>query len=208
MLVRRVEPEILDSLPAEDPTGRRSRRDLRMINTLMGNHRWIVRSVGRWEGAGPVTELGAGEGCLLKVLAQQGMTATGIDLAPRPADLPGEVGWVQGDLFDQLRGVQGAVVASLVLHHFEDEALARLGEILRKAELLCFAEPLRSPVALAEGYALFPLVNPVTRHDMIVSIRAGFIPGELPRLLGLDESWRVHEEATLLGGYRMRAQKQ
>ena len=42
---RLLVPEILDGLPPEDPEARRSRRDLRRINFLMGNERWIARQV-------------------------------------------------------------------------------------------------------------------------------------------------------------------
>jgi hypothetical protein len=208
--VRRVESEILDSLPADDPAGLRSRRDLRMINALMGNFRWIEQCLESRPKSAPVWELGAGEGCLLGRLAQHGHEGTGVDLAPRPSDLPEAAGWLQGDVFSELGDVGalgGAVVASLFLHHFEEESLGRLGKLLSGCEFLAFAEPLRSSLALAEGYALFPLVNAVTRHDMMVSIRAGFRRGELPNLLGLDDSWEVKEETTLLGAYRMQASK-
>lgn len=203
MLVRRVEPEILDSLPAEDPAGRRSRRDLRLVNGLMGNFRWVERRLREHWSAGPVWELGAGEGRLLDRLARAGFPATGVDLAPPPSGLAETADWRQGDLFEVLPGVSGAVVATLFLHHFEDRDLARLGALLEGCEVLCFSEPLRSSLALAEGYALFPFVNHVTRHDMIVSIRAGFCEGELPSLLGLGSSWQVREETTVLGAYRL-----
>ena len=62
--LRRVQPEILDDLPAEDPRAVRSRRDLRLINRLMGNHRWVLRHVA--EHSGRVVELGAGDGCLAR----------------------------------------------------------------------------------------------------------------------------------------------
>ena len=42
---RVVKPEILDELDGSDPRAIRSRRDLRFINLLMGNERWIQRSV-------------------------------------------------------------------------------------------------------------------------------------------------------------------
>jgi hypothetical protein len=43
---------------------------------------------------------------------------------------------------------------------------------------------------------------------MLVSIRAGFVPGELPERLGLDSAkWRVHEETTWRGGLRMLASR-
>jgi hypothetical protein len=40
-MLRQVLPEILDHLPADDPEAIGSRRDLRRINFLMGNKRWI-----------------------------------------------------------------------------------------------------------------------------------------------------------------------
>lgn len=207
MRERKVVPEILDGLPADDPAAQRSRRDLRMVDVLMGNSRWIAQALRARGEEMPVVELGAGEGCLAERLAEQGYEVTALDLVPRPGGLSKSVSWVQGDLFETFPKTEGAVVASLFLHHFEADQLRDLGELLKGASVLCFAEPLRSSVALAEGYALFPFVNSVTRYDMIVSIRAGFRKGELPRLLGLDESWRVEEETTLLGGYRMRAER-
>jgi hypothetical protein len=119
--------------------------------------------------------------------------------------LPASVSWKQGDLFAVDAPLTGVLVATLFLHHFVAEDLARLGRRLAGAEVLAFVEPLRSRLALAEGYALVPFVGKVTRHDMIVSIRAGFVPGELPRWLGLGEEWQVQEAITVTGGYRLLA---
>ena len=44
---REVEPEILDGLPAGHPDAIRSRRDLRLVNALMGNQRWILKQLHR-----------------------------------------------------------------------------------------------------------------------------------------------------------------
>ena len=102
----------------------------------------------------------------------------GLDLQTAPPGLEDE--WIFGDLFETLEEAEGnTVVANLILHHFQDDALRELGELLRKRRRLVMVEPWRSRVALAEGYALWPLVNQVTRHDMMVSIRAGFRRGEL-----------------------------
>jgi hypothetical protein len=52
VLARTVRPEILDSLAAEDPAARRSRQDLRLINALMGNFRWVERKLRLKEAGG------------------------------------------------------------------------------------------------------------------------------------------------------------
>ena len=54
---RQIVPEILDSLSGDDPGALRSRRDLRLINFLMGNERWILKQ----NHYGGMIELGAGE---------------------------------------------------------------------------------------------------------------------------------------------------
>ena len=65
LMERTVIPEILDHLAVDDPRAVRSRRDLRMINFLMGNERWLVSRIrGRAESES-VSELGSGRGELL-----------------------------------------------------------------------------------------------------------------------------------------------
>ncbi|MDF1739878.1 MAG: hypothetical protein P1U86_12025 [Verrucomicrobiales bacterium] len=44
-MLRIVQPEILDSLPADAPDAVRSRQDLRRINYLMDNFRWLERAL-------------------------------------------------------------------------------------------------------------------------------------------------------------------
>lgn len=198
-VTRQVLPEILDSLPGDDPEAIRSRRDLRMINFLMGNERWIMRQ----RRSGDVVELGAGAGELTRKLAEEGQV-TGLDFQERPEGL--EVPWVSGDLFQNLASVEGdTVVANLILHHFQDDQLLRLGKLLKGRRSLIAVEPWRSRVSLFEGGLLWPVINRVTKHDMMVSIRAGFQKGELPRLLDLGEEWEWREEVSLLGGLRVLA---
>lgn len=207
---RVVEPEILDQLPADDPEAVRGRRDLRWINFLMGNERWLVRQISSLPAARKgVWEIGAGEGRLLRCLATHDseIPLTGCDLAPRPADLPDRIVWRQGDVFDELVTASGGVlVANLFLHHFDDGVLARFRLLLANFDALCINEPHRSSLAMAQGRLLLPFVGPVTRHDMLVSIRAGFRRGELPDRLGLAAGdWRVREETTWRGALRVLA---
>jgi hypothetical protein len=96
------------------------------------------------------------------------------------------------------------LVANLFLHHFEGEDLRRLGKICEGFDMLIFNEPDRSHIAAFLGRLLHPFVNHVTRHDMQVSIRAGFRSGEMTALLGLDAShWKIRETSTWRGARRV-----
>ena len=205
---RVVVPEILDSLPVDDPRAMRSRRDLRVVDFFMGNSRWIVLEVAR-SGAGRVSELGAGEGVLCAKVkrAVPGAEVEGFDFCPRPVGLSAGIGWNEGDFFQTLGGARGgACVGSLVLHHFGNGALQELGGLLRDFSILIFSEPLRSRVSLVFSKLAAPLFGAVTRHDMPVSIRAGFLPGELGGLLGLESAcWRIAESRTKRGALRFLA---
>jgi 2-polyprenyl-3-methyl-5-hydroxy-6-metoxy-1,4-benzoquinol methylase len=158
-----------------------------------------------------VIEVGAGDGGLARELAGAGVKVTALDFAPAPWVLPPGVTWRQGDLFETFSSASGdTLVACLILHHFEGEALDRLGELIRESGIrrVLAVEPHRSRLAAAQGRVLFPFVNRVTRHDMIVSIRAGFRCGELGEALGLErDRWEVEESITLMGAYRFRAER-
>ena len=66
-----------------------------------------------------------------------------------------------------------------------------LGRWIDDADLLVFNEPDRANLPHGLGRLMHPWINHVTRHDMHVSITAGFAAGEIQRLLGLDPArWR------------------
>lgn len=205
-----VEPELLDELAFDDPEALRSRRDIRLINKLLGNLQWLRDQLER-ERPACVVELGAGDGGFLEALNGEGRRLTGVDLAPRPAALREEIEWVQGDARELLagRGLGGSVViANLLLHQFGEEDLRAMGRAMRESEAIFASEPLRSRRAVTGLSLLRPLVNRVTWHDGLVSIRAGFRPGELPPLLGLSgEEWEIEESCTLVGAYRLSARR-
>lgn len=210
---RVVIPELLDLLPDHDPEARRSRRDLRRINVLMGNERWICRTISRFpdEAGRGIVEIGAGDGILCNKLAElfpQAAVAA-CDLAPPPVDLTVGIAWHQGDIFTMPAPQSGGVlVANLFLHHFEGDALAALGKWIENFEVLVVNEPDRAALPHVLGGLLHPWINRVTRHDMHVSIRAGFAAGEIPNLLGLDpQVWRFRESCTWRGARRVLASR-
>src|SRR5579859_6446771 len=65
---RRVEPEELDGLAADDPRGLRSRRDLRRVHVVMRSVSNLQRAVSALQLAAQprrILELGAGDGTLM-----------------------------------------------------------------------------------------------------------------------------------------------
>lgn len=182
----------------------------------MGNYRWIGRCLRRARGKGisEWIEAGAGDGALARCFSpseRESFPVTGFDLVPRPAEWPEQWSWRQGDVFEQLgeedreKGSLG-LVAILFLHHFEDDALGKLGDVIeRECSCVLFSEPARYRFFSLAAIGFYPFINAVTRHDMRVSIGAGFRKGELPEALRLGEEWEIRESVTIFGAYRMEA---
>jgi hypothetical protein len=198
---RRVTPEILDDLPASDPRARRSRADLRRINRIMTAITWLKRGLAQAAPVRPraLVELGAGDGTLALRLVRSlghrwvGTQLTLLDLEPsvaqKTADAIRACGWtldvIGVEALDWLarahRERVGVVFANLFVHHFEGERLEQLlGGIAARADAFVCCEPRRSRFALA-GSRLLGLIgcNDVTRHDAVVSVRAGFRAREI-----------------------------
>jgi hypothetical protein len=206
---RTLQPELLDTLPPDHPDALRNRRDLRLTNQVIGNHRWLERTLPPLLRTGEKTlELGAGTGELGVALRRRGVSIAGLDLWPRPANWPAEAAWHRGDLrtFDGF-AIYAAVIGNLIFHQFSDPELAALGRKLRaNARLILACEPQRRRVSQVLYGTLAPLfgANHVSLHDAHVSIAAGFRDDELPRALGLDPNeWDIHCTSTTLGAYRM-----
>jgi len=204
---RVIVPEILDELPAEDPRAKRSRKDLRFLDWFLGNCAWVERQL---ESTGcrscSVAELGAGDGHLTLRLARKFADVTGLDFAPRPPTLPSSGRWIQGNFFDSLSDIDSdAIVGTLILHHFDAKDLEQLGRRFRSSRLLIFVEPLRTKTSLLLCTPILPFVGSVTRHDMRVSIRAGFLPEELGLRLGLGGEWTISETVDWRGTLRFLA---
>ena len=225
---RVVTPEILDALPPEDPRAVRSRRDLVLVNALMGNARGIAAALkenvpGTFSGVdenvpgtfsgGPfrIAELGGGSGHLLAAVARRmpagRVDALVVDLHPcvraETRERVKARGWalktLQADVFEWLAASDApcdAIVANLFLHHFEDAALRRLLRLAAaRTRFFVACEPLRSSFA-EFGARLLPLLgcNDVTRHDSVVSVRAGFRDHELSALWPSD-GWALKEDS-------------
>lgn len=208
---RIVAPEILETLAADDPQAVQGRLDLLKVNWIMGNHRWLLRTLHRERRTGErICELGAGDGMLSRKILQRAICAPqelhSIDLAAEPPGWPSGAVWHSGDLFARTLPDGEILIANLFLHHFTAEQLAQLGSRLSsKTRLIIAAEPARYFIHQVTGWLFSKLMrlNFVTRHDMQVSIRAGFRRDELPRALGLGGEWSWHCDSRPFGAQRM-----
>ncbi len=212
MEARVLEPEWLDELPPEDPRAVRSRADLRRVNWFMGNARLIAAALSPLHEGSRIVDLGSGDGHLMLRIAERlrcpGIELSLVDRAPvvRDATLARfhELGWrvrvVARDALAFLRESEcDIVVANLFLHHFPPEALRELlVAIARSARMLAACEPRRSGLALFGCHLLWLIgCNDVTRHDSIVSVRAGFSDEELSRLWP-TAGWMLEERSAPL----------
>ena len=202
-MLRRVEPEWLDELPADDPRAMRSRADLRRINALMGNVRIVAGEIRATypDGVRRIAEIGAGDGHFAARLA----AALGGDPRMTLVDqqemcgVPITATCVRADVFDWLEhaGDYDVIVANLFLHHFDRDRLAAMLRLVAgHTRLFVACEPRRSGMALA-GSRLLGLIgcNDVTRHDAVASVRAGFGDGELSALWPKENAWTLAEGA-------------
>ncbi len=213
MKERVIQPELLDQLPPDDPDAMRARDEMLQVNGIMGNHRWIERMVRRHRESGwQITELGAGDGALSMRLLESGCcTEAGLqayDLAPPPEHWPAAAHWTRGDVLAQMLPETEIVVANLFLHHFTREQLRLLGSRLSPAtRLIVASEPARHWVHTLSGRLFCEVaeLNHVQRHDMQVSIRAGFRGDELRDALGLDATWQTCVSSHPFGAYRFMA---
>lgn len=222
-LPRRVLPELLDELSADDPRAVRSRGDLRRVNRLMGTHSIQLRALDAVvPKSAPVrlVELGAGDGTMMLRLARSrsqhwpGAKLALLDMQPVIGagtlagirDLGWEVEVIVADVFDWLAqdssSGEDVVFANLFVHHFEDERLSRLlKRVADRSRAFVCCEPRRSSMALA-GSHLLGLIgcNQVTRHDAVLSVHAGFRDQELSSLwphaaAGDPPVWKLEESA-------------
>jgi len=216
---RIVEPELLDELPPAEAQAVGSRADLRRLNAIMGHAGIITRAFQFCFRAGGenrrlrVVELGAGDGTLILRLARNwaalGITAS-VTLVDRQTLLSSEtrqaieaLGWsvetVESDVFAWLKQSPTAadlVLSNLFLHHFEEKELGvLLSAIATMTTCFIACEPRRAGFALFTSRLLGLIgCNAVTRHDAVVSVRAGFSGNELTALWPTPADWECAEK--------------
>jgi Methyltransferase domain len=207
-MARRVEPEWLDELPAHDPRAQRSRRDLVRINALMGNAAIVAGELRQFRS---IAEIGAGDGGFLLRVARAVETRDAEAILVDRQDIVSDATrtqfaalcWqarsVRADVFDWLEATPpvDAIVANLFLHHFEPPRLAAmLALAAERTRVFVACEPRRSSLALAGAHLLGVVgCNDVSRHDAVVSVRAGFRDAEISALWPRAGAWSLREGA-------------
>lgn len=215
VLPRRVDPEELDSLDADDPAARRSRADLRRLHVAMGTLSIMTRALGSESNASPVRilELGAGDGSLALRFARRhapvlpNVSLTLLDRQPAVdgATLKGlrEAGWAttvaDADVFDWFDRTTeepwDIIVTHLFLHHFQRDDLMRLLNAVANSTALFFCcEPRRSSLSLLGSYLVGLIgAGAVTRKDAVLSVHAGFRDQELSAHWPSSRGWSLRE---------------
>ena len=163
-----------------------------------------------------ILELGSGDGTFMLRVARRlaarwpGVTIVLLDrqniVTQETQEKFRALGWktetMTADVFafldNQKPGAADLITANLFLHHFSQEQLARLfASAARAAPLFVACEPERSALALTASHLVVAIgCNDVTRHDAVVSVRAGFAGCELSQLWPA-EGWNLHENAAL-----------
>jgi len=215
---RRVEPELLDQLPADDPRAIRARRDVRRANTLMMNPSIMASALMRHSaGHQPRTmvDLGSGDGHLMlrvaRRLAPHWPNVTVIlqdkqDIVSRATRdafraLRWSVETSATDVFDFLTNARSSsvdvVTSNLFLHHFVDEQLVRLlKSAAQLARLVVVCEPRRAKFVVRSSRLLWAVgFSRVGVHEAVVSARAGFNGTELSALWPTQGQWELQERA-------------
>jgi SAM-dependent methyltransferase len=223
-VARRLEPELLDQLPADDPRAMHSRRDLQRINGFMANARPMAAML-RAGAAGrqprTIVDVGCGDG--------QAMLRVARRLAPHWRDVHvilqdrqnivsaatrdafAALGWhaetVSADVFEFLDRAPAtpidAITANLFLHHFTDAQLTRLfASAARLAWQFVACEPRRAKFVVELSRLLWLVgCNDVSVHDAVTSARAGFMGRELSALWPQqtnNRAWQLHEQPAAL----------
>jgi hypothetical protein len=119
---------------------------------------------------------------------------------------------VSADVFEFFRNYSekaDAIIANLFLHHFSNEQLLDLlRAVSRSSKIFIAVEPRRAGLPLFFSRLLWLIgCNSVTRHDAVVSVRAGFADRELSALWPDQQYWNVSERAAGLFSHVFVAQR-
>jgi 2-polyprenyl-3-methyl-5-hydroxy-6-metoxy-1,4-benzoquinol methylase len=215
-LQRMVRSELLDELAPSDPLAIEIRNDLRFMNSMLPSASIVARTLLENFPQGPpraLMEIGAGDGSFMLSVAKRlapkwkNVTAVLLDqtrlVNEETQAAFSAIDWkleiVEADAVEYMRQSKemssDAIVANLFLHHFQDDQLRGLFELITHAtSLLVACEPRRSKLSLRVCQNLWVAgCNDVTSLDVTTSVWAGFRNRELPALWPARTDWDVRE---------------
>jgi SAM-dependent methyltransferase len=217
-LVRRVEPELLDQLPADDPRAIRARRDLKRANAIILQHLVMAHTLLKYaDGAQPrvLVDIGSGDGTFVLRVARRlarrwhnvhvilldqqsivsqetrdGFAALQWTVEPVAANVL--------DFFSRPRSEHiDVITANLFLHHLQDPELRQLLARAAAMTRLFVACELRRTRLVREMGRLQWLIGAgdVVCYDAVVSARASFLGQEISALWPTRDGWDLFERA-------------
>lgn len=217
-LSRSYEEEILDRPGLAETDLEGALRDIARVNRWLGGRRSTVAALEELLGSDippslTVLDAGCGGADLSRELVAWGeghgaaVRVLALDLDPavcriarRWCEGSGSVQVVRGDAraLPLAAGSVDVVLAALFTHHFDEpEVAVLLREFDRVARRGVLVNDLRRSRLSALGIALLARLggaHPMFRHDAPLSVRRGFLPGEL---LGIAREAGVEERADL-----------
>lgn len=194
--------EFMDDLDFQGADLIESFRFIRMVNLLGGGQRAVLNglrtALKKWPRHRPVEilDVGCGIGDLGIAMTRWGrqhdfeIRYRGLDQSDHTLALARQhtrsfdFEFVRGDLFSSCLPEADLVVASMVLHHFNDEdvvrAIRNLGGKARHALIINDLE--RSPLAWLAAWFLTAPLSRLSRADALTSVEKGFTVDELATL--------------------------
>jgi len=212
---RATEPELLDRRDIDAREVSRSLRFCAMVNRLLGGTKVVRKFLEAELALAPanrllrVLDIGSGDASIALAVsrwaARRGRNVEFVCLEHNPhaarvarqavlAANDSRVQVVEGDILThQPDEPYDCAIGSLFFHHLADEEilalLERLRTFVRRSVLVNDLK--RCAVCYCGAAAISLLFSPAVRHDALLSIRRGFRPGKLLRLLGRMKSVSV-----------------
>ena len=216
-LPRRVEPELLDGLAADDPRARRSRADLRRIHRAMatlpivqramdrGTAKIRPRTLARARGRRRLPDAALGEAAGSTVAggsrhvagpARSGRARRRWTACAKSAGCPASRRWMCSTGWHGPTTRSGMssspTCSSTTFRRASSCGCWRESRRARRVFLCC--EPRRSALPLAGSHLIGLLgAGPVTRQDAVSSVHAGFRARELSDLWPSPQDWVLDE---------------
>ncbi len=215
-MLRRVEPEILDQLPAEDPRAVRARQDLKRANAIVRHDAILARTLRRHMSASPrlLVDLGSGDGTLMLRVARRlapGWRNVRAVLIDQKGDVSedtragfADLQWTPEpvranvmDFFAAPRERADVITANWFLHHLVDDDLRTLLARVAAVTDLFVACELRRTVLVRELGRMQWIIGAgdVVCRDAVTSARAAFLGREISALWPSLPGWLLREYA-------------